>query len=77
MSKREEMIVRIDKDGNTTVEFNNFAGQSCEVEDSKVRLLLGVLGVKADVTFSEVKPVEEQDITTHPNQIKNKTDGGN
>ena len=68
---KEEMIVQIDKDCNTTVEFNNFAGKSCELEDAKIRLILGTLGVKAEITHSDIKTVRDENLEVNPEQIKN------
>ena len=43
------------KGGKIHLDFNGFLGDTCSDEEDKIRILLGKMGVKTDVEYSDNK----------------------
>lgn len=43
------------KNGKINLDFEGFAGDACSAEEDKIRILLGKMGVKTDVEYSDNK----------------------
>ena len=43
------------KGGKIHLDFEGFAGNTCSTEEDKIRILLGKMGVRSDVEYSDNK----------------------
>jgi hypothetical protein len=55
-----KIIVKVNPDGSTKIDFEGYEGPSCMDADDKLRALLGSLGVQVEQTSFVAKPELQQ-----------------